>query len=163
MMYKAAGVAVIAFSSLAILRGLQLFLRGSNSQSWPQVDGTIVRVAVKHAGTYSKEDTTRLTNEGSMELYLPEVRYRYAVKGRSFEGDTIVVGSFSPMQHDEALDIVRPYRDGMKVRVRHDPSDPAHAVLQAGIAWTSVVKWLAGGLLVLAIALFTRTEWWNAS
>ena len=77
------------------------------------------------------------------------VTYRYLVHGRTFDGSRLAAGgSVTSQSYDAALSKVKRYRPGMKVKVFHDPADPAYGVLEVGAQYSAI------GILVFIAVMF---------
>jgi hypothetical protein len=131
---------------------------GLATRGWTPVDGTVVGVAVRR-------DLNRravVTDEASRErqsTFKVELRYRWAVQGRSYLGTRHAIGDGNTVsrhgQRAEAEAAARAWQLGAPVRVFVDPKDPAQAVLKTGpeaILWVFVgitAAWVAALLMVL--------------
>lgn len=86
------------------------------------------------------------TRGGNRTTYSPEVRYRYEVGGRAYDGDRVYFSGIDlSSNHDYAVDITARYAVGNRVDVYHHPRDPRLAVLQPGIRRETVFTFVVGG------------------
>jgi len=92
------------------------------SETWPTVDGTVLRSEVKSRIVRTKQ--TRSTT------YTPAVTYRYAVGGSAYESSVIRFSDLSTANWRLAEDIVAKYPQGNTVSVRYDPASPSRATLE---------------------------------
>lgn len=112
----------------------------AESEHWPTTAGVITRMNVS-------EHTDR---DGSRTKHL-DVRYKYAVNGREFEGDRVGVGT----SYDTDA-VAQAYPVGKQVLVFYNPEKPADAVLQTGASGTTI--WALGGFGLLFLSFFLFRE-----
>ncbi|HEY4234439.1 MAG TPA: DUF3592 domain-containing protein [Lacipirellulaceae bacterium] len=87
------------------------------SETWPTVDGFVIRSGVTHDDKSPR----------------PDVEYRYEVAGRQFESHQIGFDVFFlPGGRGKLESIVNRYPMGSKVAVHYQPDDPAVAILEPG-------------------------------
>lgn len=148
------GTLFVILGLLSIGYAAHAYHRASRARSWPRAEGSIVQVSIK----FDKR-TVGEAGEQSRDWYLPDIQYTYRVGGRSFAGNRIVIGELQSMPHENALEMVKPYRDGMKVRVYVDPSDPAYAVLEARTDLSSTFLYGSIGAALLFVVYYARYHW----
>ena len=114
--------------------------KGEATRQWPSVEGEIAGVQAE-----SSRDS-----DGNVD-YKARVTYRYSVRGRIFDGSRVAAGG----SHYATQSQVERYRPGMKVRVFHDPADPANGVLEVGAQYTVValLLFLAATFIGISLAL----------
>lgn len=120
---------VTAFLSLFVLVGAGAAAYGvrdlsvaSAATSWPTAEGVVLASRVEAS-----------TTGGSRHSYYPEVRYSYAVDGRSYEGTRVRISKIGSSDPDGAQGVVDAYPVGRRVEVRYDPAQPDACVLEAGV------------------------------
>ncbi len=117
-------VAAGIFGFLALNSGYGLWLQHKKTRggrNWPVVEGEIVASAVSVAATHRSADDTDAK---------PDIRYRYEVLGKSYEGRRIRFGSPSRVTRLQANELAGKYPQGAKVRVFYDPKRPSQSVLE---------------------------------
>ena len=119
-----AGVVLLVF-------GVYTRVQSLRSRSWPTVTGVI---------TESYVSTSR-RSRSSQTSHTAHIRYRYAVNGKTYDGDTI---SYAKGLFEGASVQVSHYPQGSPVGVYYDPKDPASAVLDPGTGPTPALALLAG-------------------
>lgn len=147
-----------------IIYGLWQVWKHARTRRWPTVQGTILSstTTVRMPEREAADEQSRSLDEPPQPLYRPEVRYTYTVGGRSFTGERISTTDVEVSSETYARSIAQRYVPGTPVAVRHDPSDPAQAVLEPGI---HLASWLlpAAGILFLIVsgglAFFVRWYW----
>lgn len=99
--------------------------RQQASREWPSVVGQIVesRIVESDDGSNNGEGSRRFT---------VEVAYVYAVGGREYRGTRIRYAHEGHRERADAEAELRPYAPGSRVKVFHDPRDPAQSVLVQG-------------------------------
>ena len=140
-------IAGIIGCSFISYRGLTEVHDAWSSSSWPSTHGTI---------TSSKVATT---SDDSNTLFKADIRYRYEVEGRAYDGATVWFGGgYSSSDEDAARKVVDSYPQGMSVHVTYEPDHPEKAVLEPGMYVSSFVIFFAGLLaaFVLLVALITQ-------
>jgi hypothetical protein len=117
---------------IALAFGAWTSFRGVATTSWAQATGTVV--------------TSRVTAvaDGPDRA---DVVYRYAVNGRSYDGERIGYGRFTTEAGARAFVAAHP--EGSEVVVFYDGSNPASAVLERGGLATGAVAILIGVLLLI--------------
>ncbi len=114
--------AIVWFEILWLTRTYQ-------STAWPIAAGTIIESRVdRHVDVHG------------MPHSVPRIRYRYAVKGRQFESDSIVCSmTCGVVTWGYADRKVRAWPKGKGVNVRYDPDDPSVACLEPGsFGWEDI-------------------------
>jgi len=83
------------------------------------------------------------------------VMYKYSVRGKEYEGDTLQRGIVRLPFRSIAQKRVEDYRRGQHVVVYYWPRDPGQAVLRRG---PPVDAWLmlAGGVVMLVVAMVLK-------
>ena len=102
------------------------FVQAGASESWPSVDGTMVRSEVGGRYTASEKGKSGHTT------YLPTVEYTYVVEGKDYAGrryELIERGEGDRATIERKL---RDYPVGATVKVFYDPDEPAESLLKPG-------------------------------
>jgi hypothetical protein len=129
--------------------------KARQTTTWPTVEGKIESSAVTQHQDNSNPDS-------SGTLYSANVRYSYAVNGRTYQSSTIWSGThYSSSSSGEQQQIVARYPPGKAVPVYYDPEHPEEAVLEPGVFFTSYILYVAGwvvfviGILTLLMIFWT--------
>lgn len=127
--------AVATFWSIVEVR------RANQSVRWPNTSGQILDSGVKYyvkAGRHNWEW---------------HVRYRYSVKGISFERNRVFFGT--PIGPAEAASIVARFQTGVEVSVHYAPGNPGVSVLMPGVNRHTYSMLFVGPLFLwMAAAIF---------
>lgn len=134
-----------------LLYALYLYQHAAQAGSWPVTEATITHISIKHTGRSGGG-----TEETRRDWFLPVVRYRYRIRAREYESERIVPGEMHPMQHEGALDILRPYKEGMTVQARYDPRNPGYAVLEARVDSGAITTYVGVGIVALVGAVWLK-------
>lgn len=129
----AAGVCLFVVANL-VYAVLKLRRRMAAGTNWPRAAGTIVASSVSQSAAPRTGDDTATV----------EVRYRYRVGGRDYEGTRIRFGGQARMSALAADGIVAKYPRGAAIDVFYNPKSPSQAVLEPGNS---------GNLAALAVLL----------
>ena len=128
--------------------GYQLW-RGFGTSSWSAAQGEITDTFV-----YETEEE-RHDDDGSYDgrtqsFFVPRVMYKYVVRGKEHEGDTLQRGIPRVPFQAIAQKRVEDYRPGQRVTVYYLPRDPAQAVLRRGAPIDGWLMLAAGVVMLLA-------------
>jgi hypothetical protein len=119
--------------------------RALETRAWPEAQGTITSSRV------SKETRRESGSGGRTSIsYYPRVAYQYTAEGRSYNGSKINIGGNTGGMEWLSRRAVKKYPSGKKVSVHYNPDDPADAVLEAGIAGSSIFMLLMGAVFLAA-------------
>lgn len=121
--------------------GWRILQNAQVSESWPSTSGEITASSIR---TDHDDDGT---------TYHAEVRFAYVVDDQRYNEDTVSFGQYGSSNRSHAEEIVSRYPTGQAVTVYYDPADPATAVLEPGVTWSSYMI-LGMGLLFAIIAVF---------
>lgn len=132
-------LAIVAAGVVLVVFGVYTRVQSLRSRSWPTAPGVI---------TESRVESSR-KREGQWS-HVARIRYRYAVNGKTYDGDTI---SYAKGLFDGASVQVSRYPQGSAVGVYYDPKDPASAVLDPGAGPTP------GLALLAAVGCFGYAFW----
>ena len=146
----AAPIAIAAFGCLMILYGGLRLVRGRQSRYWPVTSGEMIDSGV---GVWYR----RLAQVGPA-LYFPEVRFSYAVNGKSYIGTRYAMEPQCVWSTDEvaAREIAAKLHSGCEVSVYYKPDQPEFAVLHPGLGARSRSHYWAiivAGFLIVAFGL----------
>lgn len=124
-------IGLFIVSGLAITAwGVHIMLAARKTQQWPAVEGKIERSV-----------------EGSeTEDLLPDIEFSYPVDGETFHRSLEFPAGTMPTPEFNSS-YLKKYPPGSKVQVYYDPSKPAQATLEPGMA--------SGDWMVLAAGLIT--------
>jgi hypothetical protein len=123
-------LAMVGIGVVLLVFGAYTRVQSLRSRSWPVVAGVI---------TESRVLSSR--NSSGQWSHSPRIRYRYAVDGKTYNGDTI---SYAKGLFDGASVKVSRYPQGSVVGIHYNPKDPASAVLDPGTGPTPALALLAG-------------------
>ncbi|HTY98378.1 MAG TPA: DUF3592 domain-containing protein [Rhodocyclaceae bacterium] len=85
----------------------------------------------------------------------PRIAFEYQVDGRSYESDSLLVGTTPSGSMPYARSVTEKYPVGAAVRVAYNPADPQRAVLEPGPRAEDYLAPFAAVLLIAAgVALF---------
>ena len=126
------------------------------SKSWPTADGKITSsTVVKKVERYTDSNKRRKTRT----IYEAQVRYDYALGGRSFIGSKITMADSGSGSESRAQKISKRYPVGSMCTVYYNPEKPAEALLKAGITFGTIMLPAIGVLFAvfgLAIPILGR-------
>ncbi len=131
--------------------GYSSYATQSQSQSWPTVEGTILKSSLT-----SYESPSRDGNS-STPMYNADIRTRYQIKGVSYQIIEVykgqsVGGSSTYRTH---ANLLRRFPKGAIVNVYYDPSEPSSAVLLTEVQTKTYVVIIGGAILaIFALYLF---------
>lgn len=111
------GVMLILPSLIWLSRKIWQLVEGFSSQGWSAVEGEIVEARIWQY---------RVAKYG-YRVSAPQIRYRYQVEGKVYEGGPVVFGRTAPPA--EAL---APYPPGKAIMVYYPPQQPERARLRRG-------------------------------
>jgi len=130
-----------------LIFGTLNFMKAKDSETWPSEPGTIL----------SSKITSHDSDDGT--TYGADVSYRFALAGKSYEGDSVTISEVSTSDRSQAVKIVQRYPAGKKVAVYYDPSSPDDNVLETGL---STGNWLLPGIgllfFIVPLGLLIFTE-----
>jgi len=121
------GLIFAAIGLFFVGKGVRYRRMASAMAAWPSAEGRVLA-----SGVLTRVD--RSGERGDLTRYIPQVRYAYAAGGKAHESDVVQVGlgDFGYAVEAQAREHAGRYPVGAKVKVRHDPADPAGAVLETG-------------------------------
>lgn len=127
------------------------------SESWPEVTGTILMSRIGSSTTSSSPGGANKTSSSDTD-YSVELRYRYEVEGRGYEGHRLRFASNSYDSRSDAEKEQRQFPKGKKVPVYYHPEKPGRSVLVRGTRgnWGQLIGLsicLLGGLTLLFFAI----------
>jgi hypothetical protein len=118
--------------------------RATASLSWPTTTATVLSSEVVERVEKDSEgdDTT---------WYVPTVRYRYEVGGRTYEGARLRFGDIKQHSEKAAAGMIAPYRAGAAISVRYDPAKPSESTIETKKPGLGAPIFVGGILLVFAV------------
>ena len=155
---------------LLIYSAVTTWLTARQSVSWPTADGEILSVEVVEQ---DPEYSLRKRGEAEKTNYHADIRYRYQVDGRDYEGNRITANDSASIQREDIEAITSGYSAGQSIPVYYNPDSPDQALLQPGKSGDSVVVLIMGlAFLILPpvmIVLYAGSDlfpnwlrlWWN--
>lgn len=96
------------------------------SPQWPSVEGVMLTSQPRSLNDNPAEP------EGAKHDWVAEVRYAYTVNGASYTGNRLQAFGRRYMTQDEVRRELAPFPVGARVKVFHDPDQPANSVLIPG-------------------------------
>lgn len=136
--------ALLAWGAMLLLLSLvagyvctTLFLAANVSAGWPTTVGVV------------QEAEVVAVSRGMSARYRPQVRYRYVVEGREYEGTQISRSDAEGSRSADAMRQLQGIAPGQEVRVSYDPANPARSLLRPG-AGAAQYAMLALPVLLLA-------------
>lgn len=145
-------VCLLGFAFLSVGIGIGWFLgkpildEAKASEDWPTVTGVVIESDVE-----ARQDRDRNGNGNrSSTTYKAIVVYDYTVDGKEYSSGRIWFGSdISTSDQAQMRNIVKGYPTGSDVKVYYNPDDPAEAVLQPGVFFTSYFLLIFGGVFAV--------------
>lgn len=138
-----------------LVMGTFFVLEGKRSESWPSVQGVIVKSMVKQkTKEMDRPMSTNTRREISGTSYYPAIEYTYSVAGTQYEGTRIGLMSRGYALRRSANVAVAKYPVGKSVTVFYDASIPSQSVLEPGGTPLLYVLPVLGALFVIAAPIF---------
>src|SRR5262245_29813099 len=137
--FFAGGIAVI-------IVGISQWDRVRAARHWSTVDGEVSSARV------IEED------DSDGKRYRPEIRYAYVVDGVEHAGSRRQLIKFGPHSRAYALDIVRRYRRGSRVKVYYDPQLPGDAALEVPARSPLPLLNIVIGTAISVVGVY---KWWH--
>jgi hypothetical protein len=120
-------ISLLAVLVLGLIAGgvWHVWSRQQASRSWPAVEGEVVsaRIVESDDGSNNGEGSRRFT---------VEVEYTYTLGGQRYRGTRIRYAHQGHRERSEAEAELAGYAPGRRLKVFHDPADPAQSVLVQG-------------------------------
>jgi hypothetical protein len=137
-----------------LVTGVLDVVKGSESTSWPTARGEMITSEVQSRMKTTKSSrgtgSRRKTTTSTTRVFWSELKYSYSVEGASFEGERVDFGMESSSSNRSGADErVARYPVGEEVLVYYDPIDPSEAVLEPGVAGSTIAFPLIGAVLAL--------------
>lgn len=150
-MLKAFFWAILGLGLAMAMFGVYFIAYSNAARFWPSVEGQVVSVSIR---THSSIHDARRSGADRHRTYFPQVRYRWSVAGRAFEGRRYALGEEHEdyAERSEAQRAAARFPAGATVEVFYDPADPASAVLDPSQQAGAYVP-LPLGLLMLAVGI----------
>lgn len=120
--------------------------RGWSTQAWLPVQAEITEAFISETEDENEDEHGR-TNPQS--FFQSRILYKYSVRGKEYEGDTLQRGLFRIPLKFFAEQQVGAHQRGQRVMAYHSPRDPAQAVLKRGAPPSAFVMLAAGVVLIL--------------
>lgn len=137
----------VAGAGLAFLaNAARIVVRGWQSRSWPQVEGTVIRSEVRRV----EHESRRLLSP----TYLNTLAYRYTVNGAEHTGGRVKFGASAGGREAATRQRAERYAEGAAVRVSYQPGNPKLAALETGLDLRGAASNLVVGLAMLGFSGF---------
>jgi hypothetical protein len=104
-----------------VLRGVWAFWHGRKAGEWPSVTGRMLQARIVQS---------YLPDDDGTASYVVDVRYRYQVGGRIYEGTRYSFHDTAFSEYGDAIDALKGIAVGFDVPVYYDPERPERAVLR---------------------------------
>lgn len=152
----------LLFGGALVVSGLGRIKTKLQSRSWPESTAVVIHSAV------TTDTQSMRSNESRRSItttyYLPHIKYRYEVNGKSYHGDNLDYGWGGIASPEQAAKVLKDYPEGVTVPVFVNPDNPSEAVLELPLAWgdftfvpiASMV--FLGGLIFFVVYLKTPKE-----
>lgn len=137
------GVVLLIPSLIWLSRKIWHLMEGFSSRGWPAVEGEIVEAKIWQY---------RFAKYG-YRVSAPQIRYRYQVEGKVYEGGPVVFGSTA-----FPAEALAPYPPGKAIEVYYAPQQPERARLRRGNRVGDYLELLLPLLVVTASALMIWTQ-----
>jgi hypothetical protein len=136
-----------------VLSGAYQLWRGYGTAGWSAAPGEITGGFVYETEEERDVDDSIYHNR-NQSFFVPRVAYKYLVRGKEYECDTLQRGI--PRLPFEAIaqKRVEDYRPGQQVKVYYWPRDPSQAVLRRGAPIDGWLMLAAGAVILLAAMAF---------
>ena len=138
----------IAVGAGIVVVALHTAWRCARAGGWPTVAGEILQSGLEDQTVDDSEGTTTTR-------YKPRLRYRYAVKGKTYMGHRVSFGFEWHGFQWTAQRIADRYPVGKRVRVRVCPADPSETALESGITFATLGA-LACGIAMIAAGILWK-------
>jgi uncharacterized protein DUF3592 len=138
---------IIAFAVMAL--AARNAWKSVRAKSWPIVPGTLTEVKYVEAS-------------GDNDTHKVEAKYTYSVAGKVYESSQIAFGygGSSVAGRNRKLYKRLKLKEGELIEIRHDPSNPAQAVLEPGLNASNVrlLVWAAIFMLFPGLGIYQYIE-----
>ena len=134
------GIFSITSGLIIMLIGVLYYLPALQNQAWPTTEGKVISSEVRPTEVWGRA--------GPIQYYAADVKYEYAVNGKTLTGSQLAFGTDSGLFSDpaRALQEVEQYPIGRTVIVHFNPDNPQDALLNIGGT--------AGGALMIGFGVF---------
>ena len=105
---------------------------------WPKITGQI------------KSAEMKVDPDRDPVAYRAEVRYKFLFNDRVYSSNKVFFGQYSSGNLKHAREILRRYPPRKYVEVYYDPMDPGISVLEPGVALSSYMMVIIGGIFAVA-------------
>lgn len=136
-------VGFIGIGFLCLTNGYSMFDRqvkqihsAIDSVGWPSSKGTVIGSVIK--------SRTIKTGESGRAEYKTEIRYEYAVHGRSYVSDIYSLASSGynfDTDRSVAINLSERYPMGSKLDVHYNPMNPSEGLVQPGVEPRAIDRW----------------------
>jgi hypothetical protein len=146
---RAPAVTFLVVFCLFLLLFSRVFTKQARAMKrWPTTEGQIVRSEVVTTQQHHRRPS-RSRGDYSVTMYVPRIVYSYEVGGHRYESDN-VGWSTSSNRASVAEKQVRRHPLQSRVRVFHDPDDPAQATLSPSVGIIPWILWLVAAAVAFA-------------
>ena len=146
---RLAGIIILIVGVGFNVWGFHIKSKSAASESWPSVNGEIIKSNV-HKSLGNSSNRHKRT-------YKPVVEYKYSVDETEYTNNRIDFSSVTIQYNKEhkAKRVIAPYPPGKKLAVFYDPIDPKDSVLKKGaVAGTSWAFLIGLGLIILGVFVY---------
>lgn len=130
---------------IMIIFGIRNRKKGTESQEWPRVTGTITNVNISKDTDTDAEGFTTVT-------YKPEIEYQYEIGGNQFTSTRVSFGGTRTYNsYKKAEEATAKYPLDGAISVFYNPQQPEEAVLEQGTKGTMAL--IIAGIVFLGISM----------
>lgn len=153
MFFKLIAFGLLGFGLFLAVFGVFFIVEGFAVRHWTEVTGEVINVRIKIDNSLQDKSINREKGR----RYFPEIKYRWSMEGKEYEGDRYRLGTtFEKFKtRGEASQAAEPYTAGGPVAVYVNPKDPNSAVLDRR-ANATYIPLLIGILFLTTGALIYR-------
>lgn len=140
----------VALGGFFTLAGAYQVWRGWSTQAWTPVQGEITEAFISETEEEEADTNPNTVNPRMQSFYQSRILYKYSVRGKDYEGDTLQRGLFRIPVKFIAQWQAEAYERGQHVTAYVSPRDAAQAVLKRGAPVSAYVLLVAGIVLMIA-------------
>ena len=128
LLLRYGGIGLLFVGILVVLMTGLAWVGARHAQTWPAVEGRVIRSEIDVSKKIVPLDRIRRTH---VEFYALRIKYEYEVDGQRFTGDRVTLAA-NPCGYDraEVERWTRKYPLGAKIPVHYSPTHPEHSVVE---------------------------------